>query len=159
MKSDLEEIYEDILIKNGQVYANFWFFTQILKSIPSASRNRIQWSIAMLKNYVLLGFRNLRKNKVASLINIIGLSAAVGIAIALFHLIQENYPNYDLHENGERIFLVGHTAEYADEKLFMGTSPVPLGSALVTEYWQVERAVRFTRQGATAKWGTHLAMK
>ncbi len=29
MKSDLEEIYEDILIKYGQVYANFWFFASI----------------------------------------------------------------------------------------------------------------------------------
>ena len=151
LKTDLEEIYEDIFIKHGQVYANFWFFTQILKSIPSALRNRIQWGIILLKNYVLLGFRNLRKNKVASLINIIGLSAAVGIAIAIFHMISENYPDYSLHENGERVFLVGHAVEWADEKILLSSSPVPLGPALVAEYPQVERAVRFERQGATVR--------
>ena len=149
LKYDLDEIYKDILIENGQVYANFWFFSQILKSIPSALINRIEWCIIMLKNYVLLSFRNLRKNKVASLINIIGLSAAVGIAIAIFFLIQENYPDYSFHEIGERVFLVGHTMEWADEKPLMGSSPVPLGPALVAEYPQVERAVRFTRKGAT----------
>lgn len=151
LKSDLEEIYEDILIKYGQVYANFWIFAQILKSIPSASRHRIQWSIIMLKNYVLLSFRNLRKNKVASLINIIGLSAAVGIAIVIFHLIQESYPDYSFHEKGERVFLIGHTMEWDDEKPLMGSSPVPLGPVLVSEYPQVERAVRYSRQRATVR--------
>ncbi len=97
----------------------------------------------MFKNYILLGFRNLRKNKVVSLINIVGLSAAVGCAIALFLFLQSLNSMDDFHENGENIFLVGHTAEREGEEQRWGISPVPLGPALDAGFPQIERAVRF----------------
>jgi hypothetical protein len=102
----------------------------------------------MVKNYLLLGFRNLQKNKVPSLINIIGLSAAVGCVIALFLFLQVLNTSDDFHENGDRVFIVGHTVERDGERQMWGTSPVPLGPALADDVPQIERAVRFMSQPA-----------
>ncbi|MCG8605537.1 ABC transporter permease, partial [bacterium] len=102
----------------------------------------------MVKNYLLPGFRNLQKNKVPSLINIIGLSVAVGCAIALFLFLQVLNTSDDFHENGELVFLVGHTVEQRGQEQRWGTSPIPLGPALASDFPQIERAVRFANQPA-----------
>ncbi len=105
----------------------------------------------MLKTYLLLGFRNLKKNKVASLINLVGLSAAVACAITMFLLLDVINTNDDFHANGDRLFLVGHVE--ADEQLRWGTAPVPLGPALEADLPQVERAVRVARYPARVRAG------
>ena len=95
----------------------------------------------MFKSYLLLGVRNLRKDKVASLINLVGLSAAVACAVALFLLLQEINTHDDFHTNGDRIFLVGHTtsgegpgdeAGNAGSERW-GTAPTPLGPLLAAD--------------------------
>lgn len=105
----------------------------------------------MFKNYLLLGFRTLRKNRVASLINLTGLSAAVGCTITLFLLLQVINTNDDFHTNGERLFLVGHTVVTGDGPERWGTAPLPLGPALAADFPQVERAVRVAEQPARVR--------
>jgi putative ABC transport system permease protein len=62
--------------------------------------------VFMLKNYILVAFRNLLKNKSASLINILGL--AIGLcSCLLIGIYIRNELNYDRFEkNGDRIFRV-----------------------------------------------------
>ncbi|MEP0547434.1 MAG: ABC transporter permease [Rhodothermales bacterium] len=105
----------------------------------------------MLKNYLLLGFRNVQKNKVASLINLVGLSAAVACAITLFLIVRVINVNDDFHANGERLFLVGHTVDRDAGPQRWGTAPAPLGPALVADIPQVERAVRVAHHPAMVR--------
>ena len=105
-------------------------------------------------SYVLLGFRALRKDSVASLINVAGLSVAVACAVALFLLLQEINTSDDFHANGERLFLVGHTADAGAGPELWGTAPQPLGPALAADLPQVEQAVRVATHGAQVRAGT-----
>ncbi|MBA4850886.1 ABC transporter permease [Emticicia sp. BO119] len=58
----------------------------------------------MLKNYVKIAFRNLLKNKVFSIINIVGL--AIGMAVCMLILLYVSHElSYDkFHRNGKNIF-------------------------------------------------------
>ncbi|MFQ5486538.1 MAG: ABC transporter permease, partial [Desulfobacterales bacterium] len=58
----------------------------------------------MIKNYLKISFRNLRKHKVYSLINAMGLS--IGIASCLFILaVSQNEISFDsYHQNKDRIY-------------------------------------------------------
>ncbi|MDR3715356.1 MAG: hypothetical protein P4L51_21325 [Puia sp.] len=58
----------------------------------------------MYKNYLKIALRNLRKNKVFSAINIIGLAAglAVCLLITLYVFDELNYDKYN--RNAERIY-------------------------------------------------------
>lgn len=150
---DYEEYYNELVASEGTRKARWWYRGQVLRLLPDRLYEKSRWGTVMLKNYLVLGFRNLRKDKVASLINLVGLSAAVACAIALFLLLQEINTNDDFHTNGDRIFLVGHTATRDAGQEHWGTAPSPLGPALAADFPQVERAVRFADHAAMVRVG------
>lgn len=144
---DYEEYYNELATAKGESKARWWYWGQVLRLLPDQLYEKTYWGVLMLKNYLLLGFRTLRKNKLASSINIIGLSAAVGCAITVFLLIQEVTTD-DFHEQGDRIFLVEHSVEEEGRQELWGTTPVPLGPMLASDFSQIERAVRFADEEA-----------
>ena len=148
---DYEEYYNELAASQGEFKAKWWYRGQMLRLLPDQLFEKTFWGFIMLKNYMLLGFRNLRKNKVASLINIIGLSAAIGSTVALFLFMQEIRTLDGFHEKGANIFLIGHTVERDGKEALIGTAPVPLGPALAADFPQIERAVRFVSQPASVR--------
>lgn len=149
---DYEEYYNELANEKGEPKARWWYRGQVARLLPDQLFEKTFWGFVMLKSYLLLGVRNLRKNKVASSINMIGLSAAIGSTIALFLLIQMVADLDKFHENGKEIFMVGHTLEQGDELRYVGSAPAPLGPALAADFPQVERAVRFSTQGALVEY-------
>ena len=145
---DYEESYNERAAAEGTRAARWWYRGQVLRLIPDRLYEKSYWGTVMFKNYLLLGFRNLRQEKVASSINLVGLSAAVACAVALFLLLQEINTHDDFHENGDRIFLVGHTVARDGGPERWGTAPSPLGPTLAADFPQVERAVRFAEHPA-----------
>ena len=99
----------------------------------------------MLRNYLTISLRNLRRHKGYSLINILGL--AVGMACCLLILLFVQYElSYDrYHENSDRIFRV------IREVNGFKTAPTAfvLAPTLNNDYPQI-RAVRFRRDRAPA---------
>lgn len=98
----------------------------------------------MFKNYIKIAIRNLLKNKVYSLINILGLS--IGLATSLLILLYVvNEWSYDLfHSKSERLFRVVQTMESETNVEEDATTPFLLGPVLDAEFPnQIEKSVRF----------------
>ncbi|MDH5707393.1 MAG: hypothetical protein OEZ45_15410, partial [Candidatus Aminicenantes bacterium] len=74
---DLREDFEDLAAEKGLAYARTWYWFQLLKSIPGFIKNSIIWSVIMVRNYLKIAVRNLKKYRGYSFINIFGL--AVGL--------------------------------------------------------------------------------
>lgn len=99
----------------------------------------------MVENYLKIAFRNFRKHKAYSAINIAGL--AIGIACCLLMLLYvQDELSYDrYHENSERV------VRLANDFNFQGTvnaSPIihsTWGPAIAAEFPEVEQVVRFKR--------------
>ena len=72
------EVFEDLYIRKSKRAAWFWFWGQFLRSLPAFLSNSLYWSVQMFKNYMRITFRNFKKHKFYSFINITGL--AIGIA-------------------------------------------------------------------------------
>lgn len=104
---------------------------------------------AMLKNYLLIALRNLRKQSFYSIINISGL--AVGIAsclvIVLYILNELNYDKH--HEKADNIYRLSSEILFNGNHLKMVYSPAPMGPTMLTEYPEVENMVRFRQAGST----------
>ncbi len=102
--ADVEEVYRSFLAEKGRLYAFFWLWFQIFKTVPSFFHNRFIRSFSMLRNYMKITLRNLIKQKGYSLINITGL--AIGIAVSIFLIQFISYElSYDtLHENADNIY-------------------------------------------------------
>ena len=103
----------------------------------------------MLTAYIKLAYRNLLKNRIASIINIFGLSIAIGCSIVIFLSVYSDFTKNAFHKHGEQIFLVEQIRNDNGETRLWGDTPVPLGPALATDFSQVVRAVRIADQGGT----------
>jgi putative ABC transport system permease protein len=92
----------------------------------------------MLKNYFKIAFRNLRRNNIYSLINIIGLTIGLTGSCMLFMYIQ-NELSYDAHvKDKERIARVLTTMVEDDRVRTYGRNPSAAGEALQNEFGQIE---------------------
>ncbi|MBL7961162.1 ABC transporter permease [bacterium] len=102
----------------------------------------------MFLNYLKIAFRNLLRQKTVSIINIFGLSVAVGCCITVFLFLQNYWTLDDFHLNGERIFMVEYVTNTGGEIQSWGDAPAPMASALLADFPQVEHAIRIKRGGA-----------
>jgi putative ABC transport system permease protein len=98
----------------------------------------------MFKNYLKIALRNLLKNKVYSLINILGL--AIGLATSLLiTLYVVNEWSYDrFNEHADRTYRVVQTMESESRTEEQASTPFPLAPTIDAEFPNlVESSVRF----------------
>lgn len=108
----------------------------------------------MLRTYIRLALRNLKKNKLASSINIVGLAVAIGCSIVVFIFANVSIVRDDFHADPDRLFMVEHTVRDADgQAQAWATSPLPLAPAALDAIPQVEEAVRITYQRGVVQVG------
>jgi len=103
----------------------------------------------MLRNYFTTAFRNLIKNKIFSVINIVGL--AIGIAACLLISLYSNYElGYDTHVNDiDNLYRVLYTrvSETGEKVEFASASPT-VGPAISEKFPEIEKFGRaFRREG------------
>jgi putative ABC transport system permease protein len=104
----------------------------------------------MLKSYIKLAFRNIYKNKIYSLINIIGL--AIGLAssfIILIYVVNElSYDKYN--KKLDDMYIV--TTTYKDFNSTTPWTPYILGPSLKNQYPQVSEFARWASFGTIVKY-------
>ena len=107
-----------------------------------------QKATIMLSNYLIIAWRNLRKQSFYSLINIFGL--AVGIAasliIVLFIVDELSYDQY--HAKADRIYRVEAEIKFGGNQFQMAYRPAPEAQALLEVYPEVETVVRLRQSGS-----------
>ncbi len=121
--------------------------TEYYKTFTRRHSGRPPWkqssgTLPLLSNYIKVGLRKIKRQKIYSFINITGL--AVGLACcAVIILYVSNELTYDTHHpDAERIYRIAtHRITQVGEN-WSATTPGPLGLELKATYPQVEQAVR-----------------
>ncbi|MCT1529463.1 ABC transporter permease [Sphingobacterium daejeonense] len=100
----------------------------------------------MIKNYITIAFRNLRKNKGFTAINIIGL--AIGMAGALMILIWlQNMLTMDrYHEKSDRLYIISNRDDYQGSKFAWIFTPKILGPEMDKAFPEIESFSRYSDQ-------------
>lgn len=65
----------------------------------------------MIRNYFKIAFRNLKKSKVFSFINILGLTIGITVCMMIFLFIMNEFSVDDFHKDGDRIYRVMRSYE------------------------------------------------
>lgn len=101
----------------------------------------------MFRNYFKIAWRNLKKHKLYSLINMIGLS--IGVACSLIiSLYVFNELSYDtFHKNADFIYRTNRDMRIGENYYHFAVAPAPLGPFLMEEIPEVTQAVRFRGLG------------
>ena len=107
----------------------------------------------MIKNYLLVTLRNLYKNRIYALINILGLGMALAICIVAYfnHMFGYDYDRW--HENFKEIYRVNSMREMQDRSQEYGSVPMPMGLGLTDEIPAVSNSARLMRSYSPVKVG------
>jgi putative ABC transport system permease protein len=103
---DFEEIYWSIVRHQSVWSARLWLVFELLNSIPRLAKTSLYWSLVMFANYVKTAFRNMRRHKGFTFINVSGLALgfACSMLIALFVAYELSYDRFN--EKADRIYRV-----------------------------------------------------
>lgn len=101
----------------------------------------------MLKSYILIAWRNIKRQKVYSFINIGGLALSLAAVwmIALFIADELGYDRY--HEKANRIYRLTSHGQWGEEKFDITGSSGLAAGALKNDFPEVEDAVRIDPEG------------
>ena len=101
----------------------------------------------MLKNYIKIALRNIRKHPGYSVINIAGL--AIGLACCLFILIWVlDELSYDkFHENSPYLYRVEENQYYSGRVYHVTVTPYPLAPALKQDFPEIIEATQYVGVG------------
>ena len=102
----------------------------------------------MLQNYVKIAWRNLRKYKFYSTINVFGLG--IGIAAFLFILLYvQDELSYDrYHKNASQIIRVDFHAKLGENEVITAENVPPAGPVFTQEFPEVDAFFRFRDRGS-----------
>ena len=144
IQGDAYELFYRRADKNSSFKAKRLFIWDVLRFFRPTNIRKTQYSNnnAMIKNYFKLGFRNLSKNKLPSVINIVGLSISIGISITTFMFV-DFYINIDqFHKNLNEIYYVQSDIKLSTGTRRYGTTPAPLKDVLKNEEPTVDNVAR-----------------
>ncbi|WP_353721662.1 ABC transporter permease [Dyadobacter sp. 676] len=102
----------------------------------------------MLKNYLKIAWRNLRKHKFYSGLNIFGLSFGLAscLLITLYVIDELGYDRS--FANADRIYRVNADIRFGGADMSLAVAPDPLAFTLKKDYPQVEQVVRLRENGS-----------
>ena len=97
----------------------------------------------MLRNYILVAWRNILKNKTFTAINIFGLALSMSICLLLILLIVDHYQYDNFHPKGDRTYRVISFKKNDRGPFESGyaTSPLPIGKELKEKFPFVEEVI------------------
>jgi putative ABC transport system permease protein len=143
---DFDEIYAERAAEKGRAAARVWYWGQIARFAPAYIINSLLWSKDMFKNHLIVAWRNIKKSKAYSALNILGL--AIGMAVFILIMLYVRYElSYDrYHANARDIYRIiqrqpGNFINGSD--IFAGTPP-PLAPALIRDFPEILSAARIT---------------
>lgn len=99
----------------------------------------------MLKNFILIAIRNLRKKAAFSFINIFGLAIGISTCLVILNYIDFETSYDDFHTNAATLYRVNRTSVFNGErKPPIVVTTYGLGPALLTDLPEVKRYIRTT---------------
>ncbi len=113
----------------------------------------------MIKNYLIVAWRNIKRQKVYSFIKIFGLSIGIAACILIYLFVEDELSFDRFHENGDRLFQVlqirydKDTGEETGRQQYM---PTPTGPALKQSLPGIKHQTRYTRGSGAVRYKENL---
>jgi putative ABC transport system permease protein len=103
----------------------------------------------MIKNLLLIAFRNLRKDRWFSLLNIMGLTIGISFSLFLIFYIKDELSYDKHHEKADRIYRINSHIQEKEKDVDWVLTQFLLAPTLKKDYPEVEEAVRFISRERT----------
>ena len=102
----------------------------------------------MLRNYVKVAIRSLLKNRIYTIINILGLSVGIASSLLIFLHVEDELSYDNFHSDGENIYKMVLERIYPDHTTNYAIVPHSFSEVLVNDFPEVKNVVRMFGNGA-----------
>ena len=98
----------------------------------------------MFGNYLKISLRHLVKDRLYTIINVLGLAAGIAVSVLIFLFVHNELTHDTFHDDGERIYRVlgGRVGLRDNVPSLSDYQPIPLAPALLEQIPEIETAVR-----------------
>nr|WKN37786.1 ABC transporter permease [Tunicatimonas sp. TK19036] len=101
----------------------------------------------MQKNYFKIILRNVRKQKLYAVLNIIGLAVGLTVCLLIGLYVQDDLSYDRFHQDGDQIYRVDMSFIWGDTDERFGSTPPPVASMLQENFPEIASAVRIYPPG------------
>ncbi len=136
---DLEARCRAVATAKGRIQARLHWIFQVGIVLISFFSEAIVWKMTMIGNYLKVALRHIRRKKVYSFINIMGLALGLACFILIGLWVEDELSFDRFHEKKDRIFRV---LNQSDSGTASYSTTYALGPALKSQYADVEDACR-----------------
>ena len=96
----------------------------------------------MFKNYLKIAFRNIIKQKLYSIITVIGLAVGITCCLLIMLYVKQELSYDTFYPNTDNIYRIGHSVIRSTRTGVSAAAPTPLAPALKAEYPEIEHITR-----------------
>ncbi len=97
----------------------------------------------MFKNYFTVAFRNMMRNKVFAIINIVGLAIGISASIVIFLIVRFHFSFDGFEPDRDRLFRIVSDMKFAGSAIHNRGVPTPLAQAVRAEVPGIEETTGF----------------
>ena len=116
--------------------------------LASPSWEKTRFSPGLFLNYLKTSWRKIYRQKGYSLINIAGLAVGMAACLLILLFIKDEWSYDRYNQKAGRIFRLAAHIRFGGMEGDIATAPAPLAAACLQDFPEVERTVRFYRQGS-----------
>jgi putative ABC transport system permease protein len=144
---DFEESYRFRIRTQNKNQARFWFWLMLLKSLPGFISDYFYWRGTMIRNYFKTAMRVIKKQKLYSFLNILGLAVSLTCALLILFYVKDELSYENNFPKAGRIYRVQVNSKYGSNFRNWAPSAPALGSALEESFPEIEMSARITDLG------------
>lgn len=153
IEGDLIEVYIGRVKKDGQRKADWKFMIDVLMLFrpgiigPLAVTHFELINTNMLRNYIVVAFRNLVRHKLFAAINILGLSLGVTVCVLIMLFVTHEMSYDSFHKNEAHIFKMRGETNYGGKIINTPSMSAAFGPLLANATADVRNFVRMRKPG------------
>jgi putative ABC transport system permease protein len=163
LQGDIHELFAYRLKKYGRFRAQLLYIKDVLDYLrPFAlKRNRSNTinHLPMFANYIRLALRTFFKNQVSFLINLVGMSIALGCSITAYVNYQYNTEFDKQQENASKIFRLSFWQETEKGKVPYGVAPIPVANLIRENLREGEEIIQYMSKDGQFRIGDEMFQK
>jgi putative ABC transport system permease protein len=144
---DMGAVFTRIYRERGFIYASFWYWGQCLDAFFKDTLFNSKWRLIMLRNYLKVAIRNIKRHKGYSILNISGLTIGFACFIFIFLFIRYELSFDRQHTKADRIYnaIFKFTGDYTMGTPKQAHTHPMLAPTLMNEFPEIEKATRFSK--------------
>ena len=138
----------ELILKKSTASQRWHCFGNATLSFCKSSKRKLL--LNMLRNYLIIALRNMKRRKFFAIINVAGLAIGIGVSMLIWLYVSDELSYDKFHRDYQNIYRIALRGRLAGQEFNTANTSVPVGPAMLTDIPGVEAMVRIFPVGSVS---------